>query len=98
MRRLVNMLLREMSHSGLAVERHKKKPEHVKRCHPGNRRTDQPQQNVSLLARKGFPQDFIFREETRQTWGSRDSESSDKHRPERHRNLVLQPAHLPHIL
>ena len=53
---------------------------------------------MSLFARKGFPQDFIFREETRQTGRSRDGQGSDKHRPERHRNLVLQSAHLPHVL
>src|SRR5947199_8422692 len=94
----MDVVLSVMIHSGFAEKRHKDQSEHVESRHPGYCGAYQPQQDMSLVAGKSFPQNFILREETRQARRTCDGESSHEHRPERHGNLVLQRAHLPHVL
>ena len=94
----MDVVLGVMIHSRFAEKRHEDQSEHIKSRHPRHRRAKQPQQDMSLVAGKGFPQNFVFREETRQKRRTCDGESSHEHRPERHGNLVLQRAHLPHVL
>src|SRR5207247_5978265 len=94
----MDVVLGVMIHSGLPEKRHEDQSEHVKSRHASYRRAKQPQKDMSLVAGKGFPQNFVLREETRQKRRTCDGESSREHRPERHGNLVLQRAHLLHVL
>src|SRR6266516_7692694 len=76
----MDVVLGVMIHSGLPEKRHEDQSEHVKSRHAGYRRANQPQKDMSLFAGKGFPQNFVLREEPRQTRGTCDGESSHEHR------------------
>src|SRR5258706_1743345 len=64
--RFVDVRLRMMIHSRIAEKCHEDQAEHVERRHSRHAGAQKPQQNMSLLAGKRLPENFILREKARQ--------------------------------
>src|SRR3954452_12473489 len=79
----------------LPEESHEPQPEHIKGCQERREHAYQPVNPTSLISP---PQNLVLAEEPGQRRNSSDRKRGNRHRPERHRNLRPQPAHLPHVL
>src|SRR5258705_8567965 len=79
-------------------ESHKPQAKHVKRRNEGGDYSDQPVDPASMRAGINLPEDFVFAEESGQRPESRDRKGRDRHGQERPRDVLLQAAHLAHVL
>ena len=78
-----------------AEERHGDQPEHVERRHEGGGDGKQPD---GLVREERAEEDLVLAEEPRQRRDSGDGQRADEHRGERHGKILLQPAHVTHVL
>lgn len=78
-----------------AEERHRHEPEHVERRHERSQDREHPNR---LVGKKRAEEDLVLAEESGQGEDAGDCQRADEHRDERHRHVLLQSAHAPHVL
>src|SRR6202167_1012941 len=84
--------------SRLTEKRKKYQPEHIERRQPRASQPKQPKRDVSVWPRTNGVENFVFAEESSKARNSRNRKRANEQRPESHRNLFSQPAHVAHVL
>ena len=85
---------------GGAVERHEEQAEHVGGGQECREERDAVEQQVEGRPLGGvrLPEDLVLAEKPREQWGAGDRERPDQECPVGDRQVLLQPAHVSHVL
>src|SRR5438132_12970712 len=94
----MNMISVAGSHSRLTPERDKEKTEAVERREKGCDQADQRQRLAQLACQPGAHEDLVLAEEARGEREPGKGEGANEHGPVGDRQLVLETAHVPHVL
>ena len=97
-RRLVEVLGLLLGPAELSAERHVVQPEHVEGGHRRRAEAQRPHEGSVAAEPEGRPEDLVLREEARQRRDAGDGDAADQHRPVRPPHLVLEAAHVAHVL
>ena len=86
------------SDARFAVERQVHHAPHVEGRHGGGGETHRPENGGAFMRTVRLPENLVLGEEAREAGNARDGHAADPHGAEGDRDLVLEPAHAPHVL